>query len=209
MDKYNKFWILSLVTIMAFFITACGDEVTYRVTGKEVSTASIVYKDADGNEKEELVDLPWEMTIGIDEGFDAKLIVTNLELTGELTCGIWLNDNELGQRSSAVTARCYVLKIRTGEDENPFLNPFLGLTTESALEHTQKLLGDGNLDKALEYANQAIDFAPHYAGCYTNRALVYEELGELEAAKADLLKAKELSDDPELLKWVDDRLSDF
>ena len=209
MDMHNKFWILFLVTIMAFFITACGDEVTYRVTGKEVSTASIVYKDADGNEKEELVDLPWEMTIGIDEGFDAKLIVTNLELTGELTCGIWLNDNELGQRSSAVTARCYVLKIRTGEDENPFLNPFLGLTTESALEHTQKLLGDGNLDDALEYANQAIDFAPHYAGCFTNRALVYEELGELEAAKADLLKAKELSGDPELLKWVDDRLSDY
>ena len=80
---------------------------------------------------------------------------------------------------------------------------------ESALEHTQKLLGDGNLDNALEYANQAIDFAPHYAGCYTHRALVYEELGELEAAKADLLKAKELSDDPELLKWVDDRLSDY
>ena len=209
MDKHNKLWILSLITIMAFFITACGDKVTYRVTGQDVSTANIVYKDADGNEQEEQVDLPWEMTIGIKEGFDAKLIVKNLELTGEITCGIWLNDNELGQRSSAITARCYVLKIRTGEDENPFLNPFLGLTTESALEHTQKLLGQGKLDKALEYANEAIHFAPHYAGCYANRALVYEELGDFEAAKADLVKAKELSDDPDLLNWVDDKLSEY
>ena len=211
MAKHNKLTILSLVIITAFFITACGnsDKVTYRVTGKDVSTANIVYNDSDGNEQEEQVDLPWEMTFGIKEGFDAKLFVKNLELTGELTCGIWLNDNELGQRSSAITARCYVLKIRTGEDENPFLNPFLGLTTENSLEHTQKLLGQGNLDKALEYANQAIDFAPYYAGCYANRALVYEELGDFEAAKADLLKAKDLSDDPDLLKWVDDKLSEY
>lgn len=208
MDKHNKPRILSLIILTAFFITACGDKVTYRVTGKDVATANIVYNDAEGNKQEELVDLPWEMTIGIDDGFDAKLIVTNLELTGELTCGIWLNDNELGQRSSAITSRCYVLKIRTGQDENPFLNPFLGLTTENTLEHTQNLVEQGHLEKALEYANEAINFAPHYAGCYANRAIVYAELGDFEAAKADLLKAKELSDDPDLLKWVEDKLNE-
>ena len=184
------------------------EEIKERVKERNFNTISQLITDLQDEHRkiqEEQVDLPWEMTMGIDEGFDAKLIVKNLELTGELTCGIWLNDNELGQRSSAITARCYVLKIRTGEDENPFL----GLTTENTLEHTQKLLGQGNLDKALDYANQAIDFAPYYAGCYANRALVYEELGDFEAAKADLLKAKELTDDPDLLEWVDDRLSEY
>jgi tetratricopeptide (TPR) repeat protein len=208
--KHNKLTILSLVIITAFFITACGtNKVTYRVTGKDVSTASIVYIDADGNEREEQVDLPWETTIGIDEGFDALLFVTNPEATGEVTCEIWLNDNELGRASSAINVRCYVFKIKTGEDENPFLNPFLGRTIETTLEHTQKLVEQGNLEKALEYADYAVEAAPDYPFSYINRALVYEELGDLEAAKADLLKVQELSDDRDLMKWVDDRLSEY
>ena len=209
MDKHNKLWILSLFTIMAFFITACGDQVTYRVTGNDVSTANIVYTNADGNQQEEQVDLPWEMTIEIDEGFTARLYVTNPESTGEVTCGIWLNDNELGQASSAINVRCFVLNIRTGQDEDPFLNPFGGVRLESTLEHTQKLLGQGNLEKALEYANTAIEAAPEYAGCYASRALVYEEIGDFESAKADLQKANELSDDPDLLNWINDKLSEY
>ena len=207
MAKHNKLTILSLVIITAFFITACGtNKVTYRVTGKDVSTANIVYNDADGNEREEQVDLPWETTIGIDEGFDALLFVTNPEATGEVTCGIWLNENELGQESSTINAQCYVLKVRVGEDE---MNPFLGKSIESTLEHTQKLVDQGKLEPALEYANIAIEAAPNYFGSYVNRAIVYEELGDLQAAKADLLKAKELSNDPDLMKWVDEKLSEY
>ena len=209
LDKLSKFTILSLVLVSAFFITACGDKVTYHVTGKDVSTAKIEYNDADGNEREELVDLPWEMTIGIEEGFNAHLFVTNPESTGEVTCNIWLNENDLGQAKSAINARCYVPNIQTGQDENPFLNPLLGRPLESTLEHTQKLVEQGNLEKALEYADDAVNAAPNYAGCYTNRAIVYGELGNLEAAKADLLKAQELSDDPDLLKWVEDKLSQY
>jgi tetratricopeptide (TPR) repeat protein len=209
LDKLSRFTILSLVVVSAFFITACGDKVTYRVTGKDVSTAKIVYKDADGSMQEELVDLPWETTIGIKEGFGPRLIVTNPKSTGEVTCNVWLNKNDLGQASSAINVRCYVANIRTGQDENPFLNFLVGQSIESILEHTQKLAKQGDLEKALENANEAVEAAPHYAGCYTNRAIVYEELGNLDAAKNDLLKAKELSDDPELLKWVDDKLSEY
>jgi len=209
MNRHYKLRILSLIIITAFFITACGDKVTYRVTGKDVSTANIEYNDADGNRQKEQVDLPWEKTIGIKEGFDAVLFVTNPEPSGEVTCGVLLNDNELGQASSAINVQCFVFKIQTGQDDYSFLNPFLGMPIENMLEHTQKLVGDGNLDKALEYADAAVEAAPGYAGCYTNRAIVYEELGDLEAAKADLLKAKELSDDPDLLNWVDDKLSEY
>jgi tetratricopeptide (TPR) repeat protein len=207
-NKHSKLKILSLIIIITFFITACGssNKVTYRVTGEGISTANIVYNDANGNKLEELVDLPWEMTIGIDEGFDAILFATNPESTGEVTCGIWLNENELGQASSAINVQCFVLKIRTGDDE---MNPFLGKSIESTLEHTQKLVEQGKLDKALEYANNAIEAAPNYSGSYVNRAVVYAELDDLDAAKADLLKIKELSDDPDLLKWVDDKLSEY
>lgn len=210
MYKYHKLKILALIIGTAFFVTACGtNKVTYRVTGKNVSTAKIEYNDADGNRQEEQVDLPWEKTIGIKEGFDAVLFVTNPEFTGKVTCGIWLNDNELGQASSAINVQCFVLKIHTGEEEYSFLNSFLGMTIEGMLEHTQNLVEKGSLEKALEYADTAIEAAPDYAGCYTNRAIVYEELGDLQAAKADLLKAKELSNDPDLIKWVDEKLSEY
>ena len=209
MNRHYELRILSLIIITAFFITACGDKVTYRVTGKDVSIANIEYNDADENRQKEQVDLPWEMTIGIKEGFNAILFVTNPESAGEVTCGIGLNDNELGQASSAINVQCFVFDIHPGEDDYSFLNPFLGKPIEDMLEHTQKLVGDGSLDKALEYANTAIEAAPDYAGCYTNRAIVYEKLGDLEAAKADLLKAKGLSDDPDLSKWVDDKLSEY
>lgn len=210
MDKHNTLRILSLIIITSFFMTACGSEkVTYRVTGNGVSTANIEYNDADGNRQEEQVNLPWEMTIGIEEGFNAVLFVSNPESTGEVTCGIWLNDNELGQASSAINVQCFVFEIHTGQEEYSFLNPFLGKPLEDMLEHTQKLVEQGKLDAALKYANAAIEAAPDYAGCYTNRAIVYETLGDLETARADLLKAKELSDDLDLSKWVDDKLSEY
>lgn len=208
MAKRNKLTIPFLFIITASFITACGNKVTYHVTGNGVSTASIVYNNADGNIQEEQVDLPWEVTIDVDEGFDAKLFVTNPISTGEVTCGIWLNDSELGRVTSAINVQCYVLKIRAGQGENPFLNPFKGVPLESTLEHTQKLAAEGNFEKALEYANNAINAAPNFAGCYASRAIVYEKVGDLEAAKADLLKAKDLSNDPDLLNWLEDKLSE-
>ena len=75
MKKFTLFVIgIFCPVIVSLFLAACGgssSELTYRVSG-DADEASVAYKDAEGNTKEEKVSLPWETSFGIGNEFDAE-----------------------------------------------------------------------------------------------------------------------------------------
>ena len=47
----------------------------------------------------------------------------------------------------------------------------------------------GNYEEALSDFNHAIELSPDNAGCYMNRADLYEKIGQTEQAKTDYKRA--------------------
>ena len=65
----------------------------------------------------------------------------------------------------------------------------------------------GEFELAVADLTGVIELAPEYAKGYYSRGVAYANMGEIEAAKADLLKVQELTDDPELLAWTEQALA--
>ena len=203
--KWVKFLFVASIVLV---LTSCGskNEFTYRVSGEGTSKASISYADAEGNTQEEQVELPWEITIGVGNNFSASVDVTNGEPNGTVTCEIWLGERMVGKRSSAAYAKCFDAFSKSG---NSIANSFTASSVEVYLSNAQKYIDEENYDKALEEVERAFEVAPDYFGCYMVRAVVYEKMGDLEAAKADVLKVQELNTDQDAQAWVEGKLKQY
>ena len=70
-------------------------------------------------------------------------------------------------------------------------------------------LNMGKFELAVADFNATIELDPEYVNSYYKRAVAYANMGKLEAAKADVLKVQELSDDPEMLAWVEKALAEL
>lgn len=66
-----------------------------------------------------------------------------------------------------------------------------------------------NTEQAIDDWSRAIEIDPEYVLPYFNRAQSYFALGDYDAAKADVLKVQELSDDPDKLEWAEGALAEI
>lgn len=65
----------------------------------------------------------------------------------------------------------------------------------------------GNNEKAIEEFTQAIQINPKYDSAYSNRGNAYYELGEKKLASRDFQKCAELTDDPELREYAEEKIN--
>jgi Tol biopolymer transport system component/Tfp pilus assembly protein PilF len=199
--KFNVLGFFCLV-VVGICLTACGSssELTYRVSGEDITQASITYTDTKGNLQEEQVDLPWETTFDFGGKFDAEINVTNEEPTGTVTCEIWLDGRELGKRSSVAYASCVAF---LSVSRNSSISSFVSSSVETYLSKAQDYLNDGELDKALAEVEHAIEVAPDFPSAYFVQGLVYKRMDDLENALAAYTRTIEL--DPEYVQAYNNR----
>jgi tetratricopeptide (TPR) repeat protein len=72
--------------------------------------------------------------------------------------------------------------------------------------HGEILYQKGLIDKALEDFDQAINLSPDYAEAYLQRGFLFLAIGDRRKARADFLKIKELTKDPQMLQQADEQL---
>ena len=202
-------WVRFLFVVgIVFVLTSCGpkNELTYRVFGEGVSKASISYIDSEGNTVEQEVELPWESKMSVGDKLTADIDITNEGKTGIITCEISVNDRVFGDSSSAVFASCYLSYSKNG---NNSFHSYIGSSVEGYLNKAQKYVDEEDYDKALKETERAIEVAPNFPNCYAVRAVIYEQMGDLESATADVLKVQELSTDPDAQAWAEDKLKQY
>ena len=201
-SKHNYFKNLYIVVITMFFLTACGssNELTYRVIGEDAAKATIIYDDTRGNLQEQMVDLPWETTLNVDNKFTADIDVTNAGKTGTIICEIWLNGQMVGDSSSAGFASCFYSYSKRG---NHATFSFVSTSVEGFLSKAQKAIDQENYDKALQEVERAIEAAPNFPGTYHLQATIYVKMDEYDQALAAYKRVIEL--DPERAEAYFDR----
>ncbi len=194
--KTSKLWVYGIfwsAVLTGLLCTACGssNQVTYRVGG-EAAKASIAYKDAEGNTHQEKVSVPWETSFNIGNKFDPELIVTNENPPGAVTCEIWVNERQLGDRESLAHAVCNASFSKRGNSSS---SSFTGSSVEVYLTQAEEAIQEDDFEKALSEIEKAIEVVPNYADVHFVRAIVYKNMEELDKALESYDQAIEL--DPE------------
>ena len=201
-SKHNCFKFLYFVVLSIFFLTACGssNELTYRVTGEDAAKATVSYDDASGNLQKQLVDLPWEITLNVDNDFTADIDVINEGNTGTIICEILLNGQIVGDSSSAGYASCFYSYSKRG-DHATF--SFVSSSVEGYLSKAQEAIDQEDYDKALQEVDRAIKAAPNFPDVYHLRATIYLKMDKYDQALAAYKRVLEL--DPERAEAYIDR----
>lgn len=95
-------------------------------------------------------------------------------------------------------------------EDNGFLRfRTYGLFADMSLESARILVDAGRMEEALEYYNRAIEDVLYEPSLYEERANIYLELDDIEAARADLRESFALETDPEIKDYYRERLLDL
>ncbi len=150
-----------------------------------------------------LADLAFVAYAAGQNGTAQEWVERALETTPDLPQGIYLNALLLaraGEYPAALERLLSLEELESWQYDDPFLNDHFGHVLNVDIARVYRAMGDS--DQALAYYQHV----PYRLVFYVERAEFYIELGETEAARSDLMEARNMTDDPVLQDEIRQRI---